>query len=297
MKRLPPLPNWKNVAPALEKPWDLVRLQADFMTAMSETAATMMFGRAAELFSKRGDGRGVLLIPGFTGPEISLSPLKAFLKRRGWNAHFWGLGTNRGPQDDEDAAWIAQALSGRLAYLAQKHGGKISLVGQSLGGIYARELAKRHPDLVDRVITLGSAVHVDRGKANPLNSMVADLIAKRTGRSVREHLDIAAYAGVEEPPPVALVALSSPYDGVAPMKATLIAEKYLNQPKAPPRENIEVPASHAGMGTNMWVMAVIADRLAVPVDQWVPFDPKTALEMPSLNQVVEGAGMPNDLMI
>jgi pimeloyl-ACP methyl ester carboxylesterase len=99
--------------------------------------------------SARGDGHPVLVLPGFLASDVSTRVLRSFLGARGWTPHGWGLGRNRGvhvaPRD---------ALLARLEALAA--GGRVSLVGWSLGGVFARELARRAPGLVRGVITLGS---------------------------------------------------------------------------------------------------------------------------------------------
>lgn len=100
----------------------------------------------------RGDGRPVLVYPGFLANDLSTLRLRRSLLASNYEPHGWGLGQNWGAQAD-----LLDRLAGRLtAVTAQAGGRKASLIGWSLGGIYAREVAKLRPDLVDRVITLGS---------------------------------------------------------------------------------------------------------------------------------------------
>jgi len=99
----------------------------------------------------RGDGHGVLVLPGFMASDRSTRVLRSFLRERGYFAHGWRLGRNLGPE-----AGLAARLRARLLELSLRHSGRVSLVGWSLGGVFARELAKRLPERVRQVITLAS---------------------------------------------------------------------------------------------------------------------------------------------
>src|SRR5689334_8689522 len=99
----------------------------------------------------RGDGHPVLVLPGLVASDLSTRPLRSFLKNRGYVAHGWRLGRNYGLRDG-----VQRAMVDLVQELSDDHGRKISLVGWSLGGLYARQLAKMMPDRVRGVITLGS---------------------------------------------------------------------------------------------------------------------------------------------
>src|SRR5262245_63252134 len=99
--------------------------------------------------ARRGDGHPVLVLPGFLADDRSTRALRWFLRDRGYHAHGWRLGRNLGPDADTRAGLVA-----RLAALADRHGRTVSLIGWSLGGIYARELARAFPDQIRLVITL-----------------------------------------------------------------------------------------------------------------------------------------------
>jgi pimeloyl-ACP methyl ester carboxylesterase len=99
----------------------------------------------------RGDGHGVLVLPGLLASDTSTLALRGYLGWLGYDVRGWDLGRNRGPTE-EVLAGMPRAL---LAH-ARRTGGPVSLVGWSLGGIYARELARRHAKHVRQVITLGS---------------------------------------------------------------------------------------------------------------------------------------------
>src|SRR5262245_15524645 len=105
----------------------------------------------------QGDGHPVLVLPGFTGSDLSTRVMRGFLRRLGYHAHAWRLGGNWGPTDA-----ILDGLRDRFAGLVKEHGGKLTLIGHSLGGVYSRELARRAPQFVRQVITLGSPVRWNR---------------------------------------------------------------------------------------------------------------------------------------
>src|SRR5437870_1661144 len=99
----------------------------------------------------RGDQHPVLVLPGFTASDVTTTPLRWQLRSWGYWAHGWQLGRNLGPTPA-----VLEGLVDRLLTLHERHGRKVTLIGWSLGGIYARELARQFPDSVRSVITLGS---------------------------------------------------------------------------------------------------------------------------------------------
>ena len=101
----------------------------------------------------RGDGGEVILVPGWRAPEAAMAPLGLYLRRRGHDAHGWGLGTNQG-NPERDSAIVAQQVASRHA----RTGRPVALVGWSLGGLIAREVARLVPDAVSQVVTYGTPV-------------------------------------------------------------------------------------------------------------------------------------------
>ena len=106
----------------------------------------------------RGDSHPVLVLPGFTGNDRSTAPLRWWLKSQGYWSHGWGLGANIGPSER-----IVHGMRERLDQLASRHDRKVTLIGWSLGGVYARILAREAPDQVRQVITLGSPFRMREG--------------------------------------------------------------------------------------------------------------------------------------
>ncbi|WP_415660766.1 esterase/lipase family protein [Roseateles sp.] len=199
-----------------------------------------------------GDGHPVLVLPGLAASDRSTLPLRAFLRDRGYQAHGWKLGNNFGLRPG-----VEEQLDARLAELHERHGQPVSLVGWSLGGIFAREMARRAPQRVRGVITLGSPF----GGA-PRASNAWRLYEAVSGHSVDDwpHREDA-----KRPPPVPATAIFSRSDGIVAWQGCLERE-------GPTSENIEVEGSHCGLGHNPAVLYAIADRLAQPPGQWRPFD-------------------------
>jgi pimeloyl-ACP methyl ester carboxylesterase len=105
----------------------------------------------------RGDGHPVLVLPGFLASDLSTAPMRRYLKELGYDAYAWKMGRNTG-----GVARMRAILRDRLAEIHTATGRKVSIVGWSLGGIYARDLALQAPDMVRYVVTLGSPVKRSR---------------------------------------------------------------------------------------------------------------------------------------
>ena len=114
----------------------------------------------------------MLTFPGFVADDSSMRPLRTLLSRRGYWAQPWSLGRNLGPTRQ-----VLDGMSKRLTELYAGSGRPVSLIGQSLGGVYARDLARRHPDMVRGVITLGSPFRLDRREHNSHRTNTGDLFA------------------------------------------------------------------------------------------------------------------------
>ncbi len=198
----------------------------------------------------RGDGHPVLVLPGWLASDRSTWVLRRFLRDRGYHTHGWRLGWNLGP----DAGTVA-GLGRRFVALRARHGRKLSVIGWSLGGIYARELARRFPGDVRQVITLASPFHA------PSASSVARFYRKR-----RNEARPQARTPLGAPLPVPSSSLYSRSDGVVAWRSCL-------QDAGPLAENIEVRSSHCGMGHHPGALLVIADRLAQPEGAWRPYTP------------------------
>lgn len=200
----------------------------------------------------RGDGHPVLVLPGLSASDVSTRPLRTYLKAQGYAAHGWKLGSNHGPRPG-----VEDAMDARLAELADRYGRKVTVIGWSLGGVFARELSRRAPSLVRQVITMGSPFANE-----PKASNAWRLYEYLSERKVDDWPDREA---MKAPPPVPSTAIYSRSDGI-------VAWQGCREQPAATTQNIEVEGSHSGLGHNPAVLYVIADRLAVPENEWWPFD-------------------------
>ena len=209
----------------------------------------------------RGDGHPVLVLPGWLASDRSTQALRWFLRDRGYHAHGWRLGRNHGPSSQ-----IVSGLAERLATLRARHGRTVSLVGWSLGGIYARELARRRPDDVRQVITLASPFR----DPDATSALITRLAGARPSRSpdLLERL--------RSPLPVPTTAIYTRTDGIVAWQSCV-------EPRGPRSESVEVGTSHCGMGHHPAALLVIADRLAQPEGTWRHFEPGGWSRVPFLS--------------
>lgn len=207
----------------------------------------------------KGDGHPVLVLPGFVASDASTAVLRRYLTQLGYDAHAWELGRNLGPKA---IGKEGEKLVQRLRAVHGLTGEKVSLVGWSLGGVMARLLARRAPDAVRQVITLGSPF-----AGSPKASNVWRAYEVLTGQKIDDAHTKSQLAEVAAPPPVPATAIYSREDGIVAWQNCL-------EPAGPESENIQVHGSHCGLGVNPSVLYAIADRLAQPADDWHPFAAK-----------------------
>lgn len=219
--------------------------------------ASLPFATPLMMTAPRGDGHPVLVLPGFVTTDKSTAVLRRFLTRMGHDVHTWDLGRNLGPKA---IGHEGEKLIARLEAIHAATGKKVSLVGWSLGGVLARQLSRRRPDLVRQVITLGSPF-----KGSPRATNVWRAYEFMTGQKI-DHPDTRnQLAESELAPPVPSTAIYSKGDGV-------VAWQNCIEPETATTDNIEVNGSHCGLGVNASVLYAVADRLALPEDKWAPFE-------------------------
>ena len=199
-----------------------------------------------------GDGHRVLVLPGLAANDLTTLPMRAFLKDRGYQPSPWDQGLNLGPREG-----VLDALRARVRELFNLDRKKISLVGWSLGGVYARELAKEMPAMIRCVITLGSPF------AGPPQATNAWWLFERV--SGHPEPDAEMQAALRLAPPVPTTSIYSRTDGIVAWQCSL-------NPPGPLAENIEVHASHIGLGLNPLAMVAMVDRLAQDPKRWQSFD-------------------------
>ncbi|MFT3805793.1 esterase/lipase family protein [Arenimonas sp.] len=204
----------------------------------------------------RGDGHPVLVLPGLAAGDTSTRPLRHFLEHLGYAAYPWNQGPNFGPRDH-----VIKGLVDRVRALQKKHDRKVSLIGWSLGGAMANALALRMPERIRQVITLGSPL-----TGHPKGTNVWRVFELVSGF---RHDDPRLMELVSGEASVPTTSIMSKTDGIVSWRMSLARESRI-------AENIEVSATHLGMGANPAVLWVIADRLAQAENRWKPFKPSRA---------------------
>jgi hypothetical protein len=212
--------------------------------------AGMRFMDVADL--PEGDGHPVIIFPGLASDTRSLLPLRNCCESLGYAVYDWEQGFNTGPQGDIDA-WL-ENLAGHVSGVASLHARRVSLVGWSLGGIYAREIAKMRSPLVRQVVTLGTPFGSSGTETN-----VGWLYKWVNGSEpmVDEHLA----RRLRTTPPVPTTSIYSRTDGVVAWQTCLLDGSCES-------ENVEVDGSHIGLPWNPQVLRIVADRLRQPEGAW-----------------------------
>lgn len=242
---------------AVERPPSALLALTELPRALVELGS-LPFAAPLLATAPRGDGHPVLVLPGFVASDLSTALLRRYLRRLGHDAHAWGLGRNLGPRA---IGHEGEKLIARLRAIYDASGQRVSLVGWSLGGIMARLLARRAPEAVRQVITLGSPF-----AGSPKASTVWRAYELLTGQRVEAAATQAQLSEILAPPPVPSTAIFSRDDGV-------VAWQNCREVDGVAAENIEVRGSHTGLIVNAAVLYAVADRLAQPEDTWRPFAP------------------------
>jgi pimeloyl-ACP methyl ester carboxylesterase len=207
----------------------------------------------------RGDGHPVLVLPPLGANDASTTPLRTYLRALGYDAAGWRLGPNLGL-----TASIVDGVPERLREVAERTSKRVSIVGWSAGGILGREAARRNPDAVRQVITLGAPYRMLLDDRYKTHAALLYRMAERWHIAPTDSMLRAEYC--EPLPDVAVTAIYSRTDGVAHWQACI-------EDDGPRSQSIEVYGSHCGLGHNPAALIAIADRLAQPEGEWKPFTP------------------------
>ena len=202
----------------------------------------------------KGDGHAVMVFPGLSANDASTVPLRYYLQSLGYSPWGWSQGFNFGPR-----AGVLDEAKDNLVRTFESTGRKLSLIGWSLGGVYARELAKELPHMVRGVITLGTPFAGSHKSTNAWR--VYELTSGRKIERESENYDLPTA------PPVPTTSIYSKTDGVVAWQASIQKPSKSNVQT----ENIEVVASHIGLGLNPSAWWAVADRLSQPEADWTPF--------------------------
>jgi pimeloyl-ACP methyl ester carboxylesterase len=203
--------------------------------------------------SKTGDGHPVVIFPGLGADGRSVATLRDHCRALGHTAFDWGQGFNTGPQGDLDT-WL-EALKAKVADLLSNHGQPATLIGWSLGGLYARELGKLMAPSVRQVITIGTPFNAEADHTN-----AAWLFRLLSGSSAE--LDPALSRRLRTPPPLRTTSIYSRTDGVVAWQTCR------HQKRSKLVHDIEVDGSHIGMGWNREVLDAVTDRLGQAPGPW-----------------------------
>jgi len=223
------------------------------MRGIFEFNATLMMSPFL-MRAPRGDGHPVLTLPGFLASDLSMAPMRRYLTELGYEPHAWRMGRNIG-----GVSRVRTALRDRLAEIHESSGRKVSIVGWSLGGIYARDLALHAPRMVRYVVTLASPFANDIRATNATR-----LYEALTGEVVGDNSGLRETLAGDLPVPT--TSIYSRTDGVVNWRTCLLRP-------SDTAENLEVYlASHVGIGVNPAALWAVADRLAQAEGQFSQFD-------------------------
>jgi pimeloyl-ACP methyl ester carboxylesterase len=200
-----------------------------------------------------GDGHAVVIFPGLGADGASVATLREHCRSLGYEAFDWGQGFNTGPQGDLDT-WL-QTLEGQVTEMLAGHREPATLIGWSLGGLYARELGKLMGPRVRQVITLGTPFNAEADHSN-----AGWLFRLLSGNSAQ--FDAALSLRLRTPPPLRTTSIYSRTDGVVAWQTCR------HDKRSKLVHDIEVDGSHIGMGWNREVLDAVADRLGQTSGPW-----------------------------
>jgi len=228
------------------------------MLAMEPMRAFLEFAQAHYLRLEAypdGDGHAVVLFPGLGADHAYMSPLERHCRRLGYACYHWGRGRNMGHAGSA-TTWLSE-LAGDIEEMLSEHPETVTFIGWSLGGLYAREVAKAIPARVRQVITLGTP------SANLADaSNVTWLYELLSGSSVAVSASLAT--ALQILPPVPTTSIYSRSDGVVAWESCRIMV-------GPQAENMEVNSSHLGLVWHPDVLRIVANRLAQSEETWTSY--------------------------
>ncbi|MDG2025604.1 MAG: alpha/beta fold hydrolase [Acidimicrobiales bacterium] len=224
--------------------------------ALGEMGSFALSAPALAALLPKGTPKTVLVLPGFLADDASTAPMRRLLGHLGHDVHGWDLGRNIGPTNE-----IMDGLVERVEEL-DRRGGPLDIIGWSLGGIYAREIARLAPSVVRQVVTMASPFQTTGPDESNASAAFRALRARHNPEF--ELNRVPSWA--REPIPVWTTSIYTKTDGIVHWSQCLNVHR-------PHTENIEVRGSHCGLGYNPFAMWIVADRLAQPANEWNRFRP------------------------
>ncbi|NWK95975.1 hypothetical protein DM806_09865 [Sphingobium lactosutens] len=216
--------------------------------AFAEFGALLM-NASTLLNAPRGDGHSVIVLPGFGASDLSMAYLRHFINFLGYRSVAWHLGRNMGYQS---LGPNTEELRKRFEDVASKSGGRVSLVGWSLGGVMARHMARDYPELVRRVVTLAAPFTGD-----PAATSIRAFYEMLSGEDFESLETQALWQANRAAPSVPTTSIYTRSDGITAWRNCLETESDLT-------ENAEVIGSHLGLPYNIMAYRIVAERLALP---------------------------------
>lgn len=192
----------------------------------------------------RGNGP-VMILPGFLFGDWYMWPMKMTLKVKGYQVYGWRLGMNKGYSEK-----INDGLIRRLKELVEEHDGqKISLIGFSLGGIYARNTAHLQPQLVDQIFVIGSPfMEID----NSVN--IQNIYKFVAGKKLEDNVGFEVAERVKKKLSIPTISIYSFFDGIVSLESCI-------EPEDSMTFNYEILSTHCGLPHNYKVMKIILEKL------------------------------------
>ncbi len=229
---------------------------------IAEYKAHHVSARDVLTMTPSGGGHPVLLLPAFGTDNWHMSPLKRRIEDKGYKVYLLDCGINLGLTPD-----TSRHLKWRLESIYKENGKqKVSLIGSSLGGLYAREMAREFPHMVRDVHTLGSPF-ANMDSPDHIAKFVRSLYLLLNPQNTHHLEDEEMIRRFTTPPPVPTTSTLSKSDIVVHWRCSL-------NPHAPFAENVEIDSSHVGMPWNPAAQVVVLDRLAQNPETWKPFNPE-----------------------
>ena len=192
-----------------------------------------------------GQGRPVLVLPGFHATDLATRRLRAHLDQRGWVTYAWGVGANHGLTDH-----VLDGVLARFDEVSAAEGRPVDVVGWSFGGLLARWVCHERPTQVRSVVTLGSPWRPEgeRTRTTPLFER-----SRRTHGLSERHEKVIDE--LRRPLPVPTTAIWSKTDGIVPWRGCRVDD-------GPGARNVSVPSSHLGLASNPFALAALTRALA-----------------------------------
>jgi len=200
---------------------------------------------------KSEKSKPILLMPPYLGNDNSTIFVRKYLKSIGFKTYKWDLGVNM-----INSKSLPKLIE-KLDEIYEKHQEKVSLVGWSGGGIFAKIIANRYPEKVAQLITIGSPVWGVKDMKTPI---VRTLEFVR-GAKLRER-NLKFIKELDEIPKVPITCIYTKTDGLIPWKNCMEAETFRDDIK-----NVEVFGSHCGMGANATVLLTLANALNATIEK------------------------------